>query len=309
MAFNIGIFEAYCEKAGATCTVHDPMFDVSKQVADLEDLVVKSPDGVVLHPVDGDATAPAAEKLSDAGIPVVNFDVEVMSPTIISFTTHDNTEMGRVIGEWTADHFEQAGVPGVVYECQGALTMRITTERHEGFLQGIEGSNVTLITGPDCEWADEQCTDAVMAYVAAHPEVNCVFTHGGMLKGATEGLRSLDRLYPVDDPNHVLAVSIDANDQTCELIREGWASAVTDHSPWEQVDCAVKALFHHVCLGNPVPKKIILPCKVLTHDMIVADWEQSGTPDIWGNIMLKEIPYDELIPLDMSEFIETPMLK
>jgi hypothetical protein len=66
---------------------------------------------------------------------------------------------------------------------------------------------------------------------------------------------------------------------------------------------------HYVCLGDPVPKKIVLPCKVLTHDMILADWEQPGTPTIWGNIMLKEIPYIDLTPLDMSQFISTPTLK
>jgi len=302
------MFESYCARAGAVSSLHDADMDVGKQLADLEDLIVKKPDGVIIHPVDGDAAAPGADKLTAAGIPVFNYDVEVMSDNVLSFTTHNNVTMWKVIGEWTVDHFDKKGIPGVIYECQGAMEMRITGERHQGFLEAVEGSNVSLITGPDCAWADEECTNAVLAYVGAHPEVNGIYTHGGMLKGASEGLRSLDRLYPVGDPDHVVAVTVDANDSTCALIRDGWADAVTDHSPWEQTDCCTKAAFHYVILGNPVPEYIELPCKVVDYDMIMEDLERP-IPTIWGVIMLSEIPWDDLAVLDMSEFIETPTLK
>ena len=306
MVFNVGIFENYMKKAGAQYTLHDANLVVEKQIADLEDLILKGPDGVIVHPVDGDACVPVVDKLTQAGISVVVNDIEIPTPSVVALSTADNMQMGRVIGEWLAAYFEEKGITGHVYECQGTLMQTIAHLRHDGFLAGIEGTDITMI-GTDCGWADEPCANAILAAFPAHPELNAIFTHGGMLKGASEGLRSLGLLYPVGDPKHILMVSIDANDQTCALVREGWGDAVVDHCPWKEMDGCVKAMFHHVILGNPVPKTIVFPGEVLTYEAIVADWE-SPVSEIWGNIMLKEVDLDTLPVLERPE-ISTPTLK
>jgi len=305
MAFSVGIWESYMQKAGAEYTLHDANLDVAAELAMLEDLVVAKPDGVLVHPVDGWAAAPMVDKLTEAGIPVFNFCVECPTESVVGYYEANNFEMGKAMGEWVADYFEQAGVPGYVFECQGLIKTFIAMGRHDGFMAGIEGSNVTMNPGPDCEWADEKCSNGVIDAFPAHPEYNCVYCHGGMVNGAIEGLRTVGRLYPVGDPEHVLSVSVDANDQTCRLIREGWSSAVTSHDSWPEVDLSIKAMFTHVILGKSVPQKVILPSPVYFYDEVVADWERE-LPLIWGNIMLKEIPYDDLPVLDMSDYIETP---
>jgi len=54
-----------------------------------------------------------------------------------------------------------------------------------------------------------------------------------------------------------------------------------------------------------VPKKVVLPSPVYFYDEVVEDWD-GDMPLIWGNVMLKEIPYNDLPVLDMSQYIETP---
>jgi ABC-type sugar transport system substrate-binding protein len=173
-------------------------------------------------------------------------------------------------------------------------------------VEGVEGrSSVTLVAGTDCEWADEKCANAVMDAFPANPQLNAIMTHGGMLKGASEGLKSIGRLYPAGDPNHVPMITIDENDSTCELIRDGWASAVAMHDAWVQTDYTFKTACHSVILGNAIPKEVFLPTGVVTHEMIVADWERD-IPTVWGLIMLKGIDLKTLPVLYLTEYISTP---
>jgi ribose transport system substrate-binding protein len=306
MAFAGGVWEDYMQKAGAQYTLHDANLDVSKEIAMLEDLVVMKPDAVLVHPVDGWAVMPIVDKLTKAGIPVFNYCVECPTETIVSYVEANHYEMGKTIGKWTADYFAAQGVPGNVFECQGLIKTFIAMGRHDGFMAAIEGTNVSMVPGPDCAWADEECCNNVISAFPAHPEYNCVYTHGGMLDGATSGLRTVGRLYPVGDPNHVVAVSIDANDATCALIRDGWADAVVSHDPWPEVDYITKAMFTNVILGQPVPyKDLVLASPIYTYEDVVEDYGRD-LPIIWGNVMNKKIDYLTLPVLDMSDYIETP---
>jgi ABC-type sugar transport system substrate-binding protein len=306
MAFAEGVWADYMSKAGAKSIEIDANLDETAEISGLTDLLTTKPDAVLVHPVDGWAAAPAVDKLTAAGIPVFNYCVECVTESIVSYVEANHYEMGKTIGKWTADYFAAKGEPGYVFECQGLIKTFIAMGRHDGFMAAIDGTNVHMEPGPDCAWADEECCNNVISAFPAHPEYNCVYTHGGMLDGATSGLRTVGLLYPVGDPNHIVAVSIDANDATCRLIHDGWADAVVSHDPWPEVDYITKAMFTNVILGQPVPyKDLVLPSPIYTYQDIVTDWGRD-MPIIWGVIMDKQIDYNTLPVLDMSDYIQTP---
>jgi ABC-type sugar transport system substrate-binding protein len=305
-AFTAGIFEHYGELAGLDYRVYDQDANSVNMASHLEDFLITKPDGVLLDPVDGDAAVPGVDALMAAGIPVFVDETAIISDNYVSFCTHDNLSMGEAIGEWTADYFEEKGIPGRVYECKGMLTMVDAIDRHEGFMRGIEGSNTTIFEGPDCSWSDEQCANAVMDAFPTHDDLNAVFTHGGMLQGACEGLNSIGMLHPVGDPEHILAVSVDDNDATCTLLRDGWADAVCEHSPWRTTDLLMKQMFTYIILGEPVTKLTVLPSQIITPDIIQEELEKPGGPTIWGLVMAEEdFSYDNLPVIDCP-YIETP---
>jgi len=302
------LFKSYMDRAGAEWSTHDAVGLVEKQMADVEDLVEGNVDGIVLMAVDEDAVVPAVEAATAAGIPVAGYGVVPSTRAIISGCQTGDFEAGYTSGRMFVDYFAEKGIPGYVYSCQGSFQMLQTHDRRDGFLAAIEGTNVELIDGPDCAWTDEKCCNAVMDAFPAHPEFNGVWGMGVMLKGATEGLRAVERLYPTDHPEHVFTQCVAADGGACEVIRDGWADGMATMSAWVDMDVSIKALFTYVILGQPVPEKVewlTLESLPVYRDEILEDY-QRPMPMIWGVAVSKGIPYDDLPVLDLPEIIETP---
>ncbi|MBA7670488.1 hypothetical protein ES703_78634 [subsurface metagenome] len=304
MAFTIGIFESYMTRAGAVYTAHDANVSIDKQMADLEDLLIRKPDGVLLQPVDGDAAVPAAEKLAQAGIPVFNYDVRVPTPTIVSSARVDNFDEGWAMGKYLVNYFEEKGIPGHAYELYGYLGSELSRQRSAGFHAALEGTNIEILTSAETFYAEEKACDFVMDTLPAHPEINAVFDHG-VASGTYKGLEAIEKLYPVGHPLHIVHVTISLNSDTAEIMRDGYCDACAVECPWIQVDIEAKAMFTHVILGKPVPKEVILPTTVHTYETIVEEFE-SPTPTVWGIIIFRQIPYDALPVMDLPEIIVTP---
>jgi len=247
------------------------------------------------------------DKVIEAGIPVYNYDNIVQSSGMKCAVTHDQIAMGRVMGEFVADFYESRGIHGKVYTCFGALTMRGTHLRHEGFLEALEGTDVEVIEGPDCQFADELCANAVMDAFGADPELNGVWSQGGMMQGAVEGLKNVKRLYPLEDPRHVGLFSINSDDNTVKLILDGLVTATIEQSPGKQIDYAIKAMLWDVVIGHAeFERETVIPSPAVDIEYLKKDMEADPHPTCWGLFMLQGYPYQNMMPYDLSPFIETP---
>ena len=91
-------------------------------------------------------------------------------------------------------------------------------------------------------------------------------------------------------------------------LREGLIDGAAAHGPWEEADPLVKAMLLNVCLGEDVPKNILISTYMVTKDnMDSPRWE---APMIWGDMMTHQPDYDKWPILDTSEIgIRTPSVK
>ena len=81
--------------------------DTAKELANVESLIVRKPDVIMIKPVDSDGSVPAFQAVQAAGIPVVNdgFTINYDGPdcTLIAM---DNYYAGRLAGEWYSKYLE-----------------------------------------------------------------------------------------------------------------------------------------------------------------------------------------------------------
>jgi ABC-type sugar transport system substrate-binding protein len=302
--FAYQLFESFIGRSGARYTSLDANMDITKQLADLEDFVVKDIDGLVFTVIDEVAIAPGIETVIAAGIPVYNYDNIVKVAGMQMAVTYDQVEMGRVAGAYAVEYYEAKGIHGKVFECCGALTFANHWHREEGVLTAFEGHDVELVIGPDCAWSDELCANAVMDAFGADPELNGVYAPGGMLMGACEGLEAVGI-----DPVEVGIFGCNSDDSTTQLILEGKVTGVAHNSPGRLVDFAMKAMLWEVVIGKPVTdfcdREVLLPVIVVTKDKLDAEIE-SGNIETWGLVMLMGTPYIDLMPYDTSDLLPTP---
>lgn len=81
--------------AGAQYISTDAQSSASKQLADVESLIARGADALIILAQDASAIGPAVDLASDEGIPVVGYDRLIEDPGVF-YLTFDNIEVGRI---------------------------------------------------------------------------------------------------------------------------------------------------------------------------------------------------------------------
>lgn len=87
--------KAQLEKLGAKYISADAQADSSKQIADVENLIARGCDALIILAYDADAIAPAIAKAKAEDIPVVGYD-RLIEDHYAFYLTFDNKEVGRM---------------------------------------------------------------------------------------------------------------------------------------------------------------------------------------------------------------------
>lgn len=83
------------EKAGATYISADAQSSTAKQLSDVESLIARGANALIILAQDADAIAPAVIAAENEGIPVVGYDRLISHPYAF-YLTFDNVEVGRM---------------------------------------------------------------------------------------------------------------------------------------------------------------------------------------------------------------------
>ena len=84
--------------SGAKYISADAQASPTKQLADVESLISKGANVLIILAMDADAILPAVKKANDEGIPVIAYDREIESPNAL-YLTFDNIGVGRLMAK------------------------------------------------------------------------------------------------------------------------------------------------------------------------------------------------------------------
>ncbi|MGO4872397.1 MAG: D-xylose ABC transporter substrate-binding protein [Roseiarcus sp.] len=84
--------------SGAKYISADAQGSPTKQLTDVEDLISKGANVLVILAMDSEAILPAVKKANDEGIPVIAYDREIESPNAL-YLTFDNVGVGRMMAK------------------------------------------------------------------------------------------------------------------------------------------------------------------------------------------------------------------
>lgn len=97
-------FIAAAEKLGATVIVQSANSDDTRQVRDVESLISRGVDVLVIVPHNGDAMARAVKSANQAKIPVIAYDRLIKNCAIDYYLSFDNVKVGEAQGAYAAAH-------------------------------------------------------------------------------------------------------------------------------------------------------------------------------------------------------------
>lgn len=299
-----GAMKTIIERAGAEYKTIDAAANLEAQQAALEDALVTKPDGIFISVIDAPSFAVFMEKAAKTGIPIFEYDHCTFHEQVTSSVTHDQVIMGEVAGEWFLDYQNKTGKDLHIYEVWAMYSQEGVQKRHRGIHNILDGKpGITILESPDTQSRSEIAQDAVLDAFSTHPELNAIVSHYDMTIGITEALRTLGKLYPIGHPNHIPIITMDEVPSVLDHMREGLVDGTSAHSPWEEGDGVAKLALRSVCLGESVPKEIIMDTYMVTVENM--DQPRWGAPAIWGDMLRQEPNPHRWVILDCP-YIDTP---
>jgi ribose transport system substrate-binding protein len=147
----------------------------SQQVADIETLINRKPDAIVILPQEGGPLTGVAQKVMNAGIPVVNLDRIFDSPLAYrTWIGGDNYGMGAAAGDFIGRTLKQ----GNVAEIQGIASIQLTKERSQGFADALKRyPGVKVVAKQAANFTPDTGEKVMSDVLQAQPKIDAVWTH------------------------------------------------------------------------------------------------------------------------------------
>lgn len=103
------LFVAHAKKLGATVLVESANSDDTRQLRDVESLITRGIDALVIIPHNGAAMARAVEMAHAEGIPVLSYDRLITGADTDLYITFDNIKVGELQAQFIADRLPPQG--------------------------------------------------------------------------------------------------------------------------------------------------------------------------------------------------------
>ena len=218
------------EKRGYELVVTDAQGQTAKQVSDVEDLIARRVDLILLAPREYEGLTPALQAAKAASIPVILVDREAAGTPgedFVTFLGSNFVEQGRRAAEWLA---KETGGTAKIVELSGTPGASVAADRAKGFREGIAQHPGMQIVASQTGNFSRATAQGVMQNIAQSlgKQITAVYAHNDeMALGAVQALRAAGMTPGTD----VKIISVDGQKAALEAIQRGELGATVESNP------------------------------------------------------------------------------
>ena len=213
-------FQQYCGEYGFTMDVFEGQNDVQNEAKAVSTCIAQGYDAIFINPSDINAIVPSLMEAKEAGVIVGMFssDLPAESQQYRDFFCGvDDTMAGQTAAQAFIDHFPDGAT---IVEVGGQAGHDAQIKRHDGFVQGIEGSNITLLDSQNCSgWVTADAMAIMEDFIVKYgDQIQGVFCHWD--NGATGIIEALKNA----NMNDVYLVAVDGCRAGYDQVKAGTQS-------------------------------------------------------------------------------------
>ena len=232
-----------------------------KQISDIEDMITKKVDAILITAINPEALVPVVDKAMAAGIVVVDFDNGVNTTNITCHVKVDQQEFGKVQATWLVKAMKEKGD---VIAFNGMKGTAISADRFAGAKSVLDQySGIKIVQEVYADWDYAKAKKAMEDLLTAYSKIDGVWSQGGaMSQGVVESFMEKNLPIPPvtgEDGNGFLKLWKQIKDSGKY---PGFDSIATSMPTW----CSAKAM--EVALdaltGKTVEKEITIPIPTIT---------------------------------------------
>ncbi|MFW6027970.1 MAG: substrate-binding domain-containing protein [bacterium] len=262
-----GVVET-AKRLGTEAIVYDAKDSPAKQITDIEDLVTRRVDVILISTFYADAISAGVKTANEAGIPLI-----VLSSTLqadVDWTCHLSTDTPGTAREAGEYYVKRLGGEGKVVQIEGKPGSVVNQARGEGWREVIEQQpGIEIVGHVIANYSQSEALQAMEDVLQANPQIDAVYCHNdGMALGAIQAAKENDRA------KEMFFTGYDGmRDDALKAIYEGDLEATWEYLPFgvEAVEIAAK-----IVQGESVPKSIQFPSPLITRENVL-EWYDPDT--------------------------------
>ena len=221
------VFVSTAEDLGAEVNIQNANGDVEKQISQIEYLIQKKMDVIVIIAIDGDALIDVTLRAKEAGIRVVCYDRLICNAGCDLYVSFDNEMVGQLMGEALCNALPEGGDLFAIYGSQSDNNMN---QVKQGFEEAIRDRGLNVIYSGYCSnWLAELAFDEVSAGLEQCGHVDGILCGNDDL--ASQAIRALSEHMMA---GKVAVVAQDADLSACQRIVEG-TQEMTVYKPVDEL--------------------------------------------------------------------------
>jgi D-xylose transport system substrate-binding protein len=221
------VFVSTAQELGAEVNVQNANGDINEQITQIEYLIKKKVDVIVLVAGDSDKLGGVLKKAKEEGIIVIAYDRLVYNADVDLYISFDNEEVGKLMAKTMVDQLPAGSNIVTIF---GPTSDNNVILAEKGFNSVLEKSDINVVYSVYAKnWIAEEAFDAVNTALNMNPDIKGVMCGNDNL--ATEAVRALseNRL-----AGKVVLTGQDADLAACQRIVEG-TQTMTVYKPVDQL--------------------------------------------------------------------------
>ena len=228
--------------------------DPTKQVADVEDLLTKDLDLLIVSASSAEALTPVVEKAMDQGIPVVLVDRKTSSDKFVTYLEGNSKNMAKLQADWLIQQIHGKGNVVLITGLAGASPAEDRLASATAEFEAQPG--IKILAKEYGDWSVVKSRQIMETLIQKYPKIDAVWCDSMEAVGAYQAFKEANLPVPpitCEDANQFLKIW--KNDP--KLNARAVTFSVRQGS--RAVEMAIKVL-----RGEPVPHLFLVPNTVIT---------------------------------------------
>jgi D-xylose transport system substrate-binding protein len=245
------LFTARAAELGADVLVESANGNDTRQLRDIESLITRKVDALVIIPHNGAAMARAVEMAHAEGIPVLSYDRLITGTEVDLYITFDNLKIGELQARYLAERLPPQGKMRIV-RIHGAKTDNnalLYKQGQDNILKPLIEAGRIEVVHEDwaVDWKPENAKKITNAAITkAGRNIDAVLaTNDGTAGGAVQAL--------IEEglAGKVLVTGQDADLAACQRIAHG-SQSMTIYTPFDKIAGGAAELAIKLATGRPI---------------------------------------------------------
>ncbi|WP_424768592.1 substrate-binding domain-containing protein [Paenibacillus sp. sgz302251] len=254
---NVESAKATAAELGIELIVTDGQGDVNKEISNIESLIARKVDAIIVSSLSGKAIYPAYKQVAEAKIPLIIAASGVPddeSIPYVSYVATDEVTMGQQAAQYIGKLLNNKGNIVVI---DGVPESTNSELRRQGFMPEIEKfADIKVVAHQSGDWLRLPAMQVMTNILQANDEIDVVLAQNDEMGfGALEAIKKAGR------ENEIKVIGMDAQKEALELIKNGDSYIMSVKNEWS-LDTAVKLAVDAV-RGKPIDKRVVLDSPII----------------------------------------------